>query len=163
MMKVFSNLYVGSQSDCFYDNKNDWIVIHACKDPCHKYSVGYRGNLNKNHPNYLIKKMKNHLFLNMVDMNQPLSHEYTEPIIITSLNFIEENINQKNILIHCNLGFSRSPALTLLFLAKRTNEISDKSYNDAKNDFIKIYPNYRPRTGIEIYLKKYWDYVVTTR
>ena len=157
MIKIHDNLFIGNDSDCFYDNKEDWVVVHACKHPCHQRAVGYRGNLNKNHPNYLILEEEKHLYLNMVDMNTMLSHEYTEPIVKAALNFIERNINSKNVLIHCNLGRSRSPALAMLFLAKRKNILPKDSYKEAKREFMKLFPNYVPGIGIDSYLSKYWD------
>ena len=157
MIKLHENLFVGDGNDCFYEDKPDWVVVHACKHPCHQRAVGYSGNLNRLHPNYLILSKENHLYLNMVDMSMPLSHEFTLPIISTTLDFIEKNIGSKKVLIHCNLGRSRSPALALLFLAKRKNVISNKGYQNAKEDFVKIFPSYQPGKGIESYLIDYWD------
>ena len=157
MIKVYENLFVGNESSCFWDTRAEWAVIHACKHPCHQRAVGYRGSLNRNHPNYLILERDNHLFLNMVDMDQQLSHEFTEPIISAALKFIEENIQSKKVLIHCNLGQSRSPALALLFLAKRENVLSNENYQEAKEDFIRICPQYCPGRGIEIYLLNHWS------
>lgn len=157
MIKIHDNLFVGNEYDCFYDNREDWVVIHACKSPCHQKAVGYIGNLNKNHPNYLILEKEKHLYLNMVDMNTMLSHEYTKPIVETSLNFIERNINSNNVLIHCNLGRSRSPALAMLFLAKRKNILSNSSYMEAKGEFMKLFTDYVPGPGIEKYLETYWN------
>jgi hypothetical protein len=88
MIEIHKNLFVGNESDCFYDDRDGWVIAHACKHPCHQKSVGYRGNLNRNHPNYLILEKENHIFLNMVDMKRPLSNVFTEPIILATLNFI---------------------------------------------------------------------------
>jgi predicted protein tyrosine phosphatase len=157
MIRTYDNLFVGDEIDCFYDDKPEWVVVHACKHPCHQRAVGYRGNLNRNHPNYLILEKEKHLFLNMVDMDMPLSHEFTGPIILAVLDFIEKNIQSKNILIHCNHGLSRSPALALLFLAKRKKVINNENYRKAKQDFIKLFPNYQPGRGVDIYLTNYWS------
>lgn len=157
MIEIDTKLFVGNEYDCFHNDKEGWSVIHACKSPCHQKAVGYKGNLPKNHPNYLIFEKEKHLYLNMVDMNMPLSHEFTEPIISTALDFIEIHIKSKKILIHCNLGYSRSPAIALLFLAKRKKNITNESYNKAKEDFTKKYANYNPGRGIDSYLNKYWN------
>jgi len=157
MMEVDNNLFVSNERSCFYENKADWVVVHACKHPCHLIGVGYKGNLSSNHPNYLKLEKDNHLFLNMVDMNRPLSHEFTEPMVVVALNFIERNIQSKKVLIHCNRGESRSPALALLFLAKRKSILNNDSYSKAKEEFIKLYPNYNPGRGVEIYLNQYWN------
>jgi len=157
IIKVCDKLFVGDESACFYEDRPNWAVIHACKHPCHQRAIGYRGNLNKNHPNYLISEKGSHLFLNMVDMETPLSHEFTEPIVSKVLDFIDKNIESNSVLIHCNQGYSRSPALALLFLAKRRDVISNKSYQEAKNDFLKIFPQYSPGRGIDTYLDQFWD------
>ncbi|OFX51315.1 MAG: hypothetical protein A2046_03985 [Bacteroidetes bacterium GWA2_30_7] len=156
MIEIKEDLFVGDESDCFYNEKEGWAVIHTCKHPCHQKAVGYKGSLKKNHPYYLILERGNHLFLNMVDMDVPLSHEFTEPIVTTALDFIDRNIATKKILIHCNLAQSRSPALALLFLAKRKGIINNESYQRAKEDFIKLYLNYNPGKGVESYLIKHW-------
>ncbi len=45
----------------------DWAIIHACKSPCHQGAVGYIGNLDRTHPNYLVLESGSDLFLNMID------------------------------------------------------------------------------------------------
>jgi len=157
MIEISENLFIGSDSDCFIDNKDDWAVIHACKSPCHQKAVGYKGNLNKGHRNYLILEKENHLYLNMVDMEKPLSHVFTKPIMNVALDFIDKNICAKKVLIHCNAGLSRSPSLALLFLAKRKNKINNENYQSAKGEFIKLFPAYQPGNGIDIYLDRYWN------
>ena len=117
--------------------------------------IGYRGSLSSRHPNYLFKWDDNHLFLNLVDSNQML-HFYNECMFRSALNFIDRNIGSKTVLIHCNKGMSRSPAIGLVFLAKRKKMISNESYQKAKKEFIKIYPYYQPNIGIERYLTEHW-------
>jgi len=157
MEKIYKNLFVGNELDCFYADKEEWAVVHACKHPCHQNGVGYSGNLNPKHPNYLIFERENHLFLNMVDMVKPLSHKFTEPIISTAFEFIEKHIDSKNVLIHCNKGQSRAPSMALIFLSKREGAISNETYQTAREEFNKIYPNYLPGKGIETYLETYWN------
>jgi len=156
MHKIANNLFVGSGNDCFYQDKPNWAVVHACKDPCHKIGVGYSGSLKPTHPNYLILSKENHLFLNLVDMDV-LAHKYTEPIVQAALNFIETKSKAGNVLIHCNQGQSRSPALALLFLAKRAKSIPYNDYLSAKTEFAKLFPNYAPGLGVDSYLRDYWD------
>ncbi len=151
-----NNLYIGDQNSCFYGLKDGWVAIHACKSPCHQRVLGYKGSLLQNHPNYIIKELESHLFLNMVDMNIPWDPKFASPMIIKSMEFIQKNINKK-VLIHCNLGFSRSPAIALVYLAKFVRKIPNDSYESAKSAFLIIYPNYNPGNGIEIYLRKNWN------
>ena len=138
---------------------SDWVVVHACKSPCHQKAIGYRRNLPNTHPNYLILENEKHLYLNIVDMKMPLLHKFAESIMLTALDFIEKHISTKNVLIHCNLGQSRSPSLGLLFLAKRKNDINNETYQKAKEDFIKLYPQFNPGNGIESYLINYWSHL----
>lgn len=156
MREVANNLFVGSGNDCFYQDEPNWAVVHACKDPCHKFGVGYSRSLKPTHPNYLTLPKENHLFLNFVDMDV-LLHKYTEPIVQAALNFIETKLKTGNVLIHCNQGQSRSPALALLFLAKRAKSIPFNDYSSAKTAFTKLYPNYVPGRGVDSYLQEYWN------
>jgi len=156
MKEVFPNLFVGSDTDCVIGQRNDFAVIHACKSPCHQRAVGYKGSLSQNHPHYLILERPSHLFLNLVDMPGRLSHVFTEPIVLAALDFTEKNLVDKKVLIHCNQGHSRSPALALLFLSKRAGVISNASYAEAKQDFSQKYEAFRPGRGVETYLTKHW-------
>ena len=139
--------------DCFYEQKYDWAVIHACKSPCHQRAVGYKGNIPRTHSNYLTYECGNHLFLNIIDPNEPL---FMPPIFISSLDFIEKHISKQEILIHCNSGLSRAPSIALLYLAKRAKAIDGESFEKASQDFVKLFPNYRPGRGISLYLYYNW-------
>lgn len=155
MIEVHKNIFVGSETDCFHDKRDDWIVIHACKNPCHCHAVGYSGSLPNNHPEYLISEKENNLYLNMVDMTKPLSPVYTHPIMKKALSLIYSSIKNKKILIHCNFGQSRSASIILVYLA-RENKISKDSFNEAFKGFLELYPNYNPGEGIKAYLNFNW-------
>jgi hypothetical protein len=153
MFEVYPNLFIGIERECFFTQRDDWAVIHACKSPCHQRALGYRGSLPKDHPNYLVYERGNHLFLNMIDPNEPL---FMPPLFVVSLDFIEQHISKRKVLIHCNEGLSRSPSLALLYLAKRAGVINEKSYGLAVRDFVKLFPSYRPGRGIALYLELHW-------
>lgn len=152
--KIYDRLHVGSDIDCFTEREG-WVVIHACKSPCHQRAVGYRGSLPSTHPFYLVFETKNNLFLNMIDPPSPL---FMMPSFTHFLEFISIQWNaNKNVLIHCNKGESRAPSLALLFLAKHVGSINNESYIKAKQEFMKIYSYYTPGSGIQIYLEANWD------
>jgi len=155
MIEVHKNIFVGSEIGCFHDQKEDWIVIHACKNPCHCHAVGYGGNLPNTHSEYFISEKENHLYLNMVDMKRPFSPTHTHPMMKKDLNLIYSSINDKKILVHCNMGQSRSASIVLLYLA-RENKISKDSFNEVFKNFLDIYPNYNPGEGIKSYLNFNW-------
>jgi len=154
MIEVYPNLFVGTEINCFFIEKQDWAVIHACKSPCHQRSVGYRGSLPQNHPNYLIYEQGSHLFLNIIDPPVPL---FKPELFHRSLDFISHHISARKVLVHCNNGFSRAPSIALLFLAKRTRKVSNESYVKAVSDFTKLYPYYQPGRGIATYLRQNWQ------
>ena len=154
MREICSNLYIGSDYDCS-PAESSMLVIHACKT-CHQRGVGYRGNLSQSHPNYLILENGNHLYLNLVDMEQELNSVYTHPIVKSALSFIEKNIGIRDVLIHCNQGQSRSPSIGMVYLA-RIGKITRTSYSEAKDEFSDIYPMYLPGLGIAQYLNIHWE------
>lgn len=45
----------------------------------------------------------------------------------------------------------------MLYLAKRTSEISDRSYGDARQEFQDFYPRFQPGRGVDAYLRDYWS------
>jgi hypothetical protein len=154
--KVYDRLYVGTYSDCNI-NKDNWVTIHACKHDCHKNAVGYKTNIDKSHPNYLFLETDYNLYLNMIDPVKPLFYPETFNVF---LDFAEEKyLEGYNLLIHCNLGMSRSPSLAMLLLSKRLNVISSESYDSAKGNYISMDKGYFPSSGIDLFLYKNWDKV----
>jgi len=157
MYRINERLYIGVESECF-EIKDGWATVHACKSPCHQRAIGYRGSLSQNHPYYLCLERGNNLFLNMIDPPQPL---FMMPLFTEFLKFSTKHWkSSKNIFIHCNKGESRAPSLALLFLAKGIKSIRSASYDQAREDFNKIFPAYMPGTGIQIYLRNNWDKIV---
>jgi hypothetical protein len=156
MFQVFPNLFIGTENDCFFDPREDWAIIHACKSPCHQRALRYRRSLSPSHPNYLVYENGNHLFLNMIDPPQPL---FKHPLFLKSLEFIDEHIAKRNVLIHCNLGLSRAPSIALLYLAKRAKKISGESFQKAAQEFSKLFPVYNPSRGIVVYLSTHWNHL----
>lgn len=130
----------------------DKAVVHACKDPCHKDAVGYAKSLDATHPNYLSHERGNHLYLNMVDPPVPLFKHETFKLFF---DFVDRQIKERPVVIHCNQGRSRAPSLTLLYMAKRLNLLPDTDYRSARAEFEKKFP-YFPGKGIETFLSSEW-------
>ncbi|MDR0675720.1 MAG: dual specificity protein phosphatase family protein [Elusimicrobiota bacterium] len=155
MKEIYKNLFIGNDSDCL---SKDFRTIHACKT-CHQKYLGYKGSLPQSHPSYLIAQTPDYLYLNMVDMEKELLPKFTHPIMKASLDFIESNIKNNRILIHCNQGVSRSSSLALFYLARK-RIISTENYQKAKADFTKIYPQTNLGIGIALYLNNNWKDLV---
>ena len=157
MIEVVENLFVGNQND-FEKNikfRNDFSVVHACKEPYHRRALGYSGRgAPKNHPEYLIARRGNRLILNLIDTIDP--NYIPEEIIFNAVNFVEEELSQKKkVLVHCNQGESRGPGIGIICFA-RSKGCSDLPYNSVCQEFEKIYPLYNSSVGINKFLELNW-------
>lgn len=132
----------------------DAAIVHACKDPCHKKSVGYEKKIETDHPNYLSHEVDTNLYLNMVDPPVPLFKLETFAIFF---DFVDRMIISRPVIIHCNQGLSRSPSLTLVYMAKRLKLLPDTDYVAARAAFESLDYPYQPGKGIETFLTKEWS------
>lgn len=154
MKEVYKNLFIGSKYDCdkFIDNEN-YAILHACKT-CHREILE---DISKDDKFYFMyKKDNDNIYLNIVDMNEELSKIYTESIIKEIMSFINSHIKNKKVLVHCDLGVSRSASVVLIYLAKE-GIINNKNFNSALHDFESIYKSYSPSYGFYSYLDSNWD------
>lgn len=159
MIAITDKIHIGTDRHCSFGSSDDWAIIHACKHPCHVKAVGYKGNLSKHHPNYLILEKDKHLVLNMVDMERELHPAFTNPIMEASMNFIGKYIDDNKILIHCNQGQSRSPSIAMVHLAK-SGVISNSSFTNAAKEFKEMYQPYLPGKGVAAYMNRNWEYLM---
>lgn len=153
MKEVYKNLFIGSKYDCdeCIDN-SDYVILHVCKT-CHRELLG---DINSDDINYLIYKDSRNIYLNIIDMSEELSKIYTDYIIKEIIIFINMHIKNKYVLIHCELGVSRSASIALIYLAKE-GIINNKSFNKALPEFESIYRNYSPSYEFQSYLSNNWD------
>jgi hypothetical protein len=154
MDQVHQRVFVGTESDC-RTGDTSWAIVHACKSPCHQRAVGYRGSLPRTHPNYLVFENAGDLYLNMIDPPQPL---FMPPLFTSFMQFAAKHWDAgRNLLIHCNLGESRAPSLTMVFMAKHIHAIDGSSFDAASAEFVPIFPRYAPGLGIQAYLRQHWS------
>ena len=154
MKEVYKNLFIGSKYDCDkFINNDDYAILHACRT-CH---IEVLEDINESDENYLIyKKDSDNIYLNILDMSEYLSKVYTERIIKDLMNFINLHIKNKNVLVHCDLGVSRSASIVLIYLAKE-GIINNKNFRSALHDFEAIYKSYSPSYNFCSYLENNWD------
>ena len=157
MVEVYPNLWVGNQeSFTLIHNQLGWVTVHACKEPYHRRALGYTGrSAPKSHPEYLVALMGSEMSLNMIDADNPAY--IPKDLVDRALEFISDNLNKSlKVLLHCNQGMSRSPGIALLFLA-RNGKFSGLSYDQAKVEFQKIYPDFFPAGGMDGFCRFNWD------
>lgn len=162
MREVSEKIYVGNQAD--YENgvfiPSEWAFVHACKEPHHRNLLRYKTRgAPKDHPEYLWAERGNRLYMNIVDA--PKSFFFDKGMIDKALDFIDEKLNQGlKVLIHCNEGFSRSPSIVLLYLIKH-GFVQGDTLEDVEAEFLKLYPEYNPGTGMRGFVKENWNYYNT--
>ncbi len=156
-----TNIFIGTINDLAQTNDQDWAFVHATQSIHYKIFGWNRttNRPNKNHPNYIFYEKDNRLSLNWVDGPANLYNWSGIETFNKILDFLDKWSNKRKILIHCDQGQSRSPTLGLLYLAKRLKSIPNNSFENARNEFIKIYPNYLP-SGIGDYVDQNWNEIV---
>lgn len=158
MREVYPGLYVGSQVD--YEGQvrgeSGWAVVHACKEPYHRQALGYRGRgAPKDHPEYLIARRGSRLILKLIDAPDPAY--IPKEIIDAALAFIHENLQAgRRVLVHCNLGESRSPSMALLYLVSHSQRLPVGSLSEAEQVFRDVYPFYNPGRGMRGFMTEHW-------
>ncbi len=151
-----TNLFIGGIDD-INDIDPKWAIVHATQT-IHYKIFGWDRKFNKpdkEHSNYIYYEKDNCLSLNWVDGDAFLYKWSGVETFTNILNFIDKWIKTTNVLVHCDQGQSRAPTIGMLYLAKRSKKIPDASFEDARDEFIKLYPVYSPG-GIGKYVEEKW-------
>ena len=159
MIEVYPNLFVGSRNDyeTSVSGQPGWAIVHACKQ-YHRQAVGYKTwNAPKNHPEYLIARRENRLMLCLLDPPVPLFIK--KEMIDQALDFIDTmHRSGLKVMVHCMQGRSRSPSITMLYLATRLHVLPTDSFEAAEAQFRSLYPRYRPSGGIRSHVRRHWQH-----
>src|SRR4051812_18053291 len=124
VIEIYPTLFVGNDEDVRH-----WTgaIVHAAQRPWFK-------DLNLP-PHYLWYESEaepqSALYLNLVDADKV---EYISiHLIEKALDFINIQIKEKGnkILLHCNLGISRSPSIGYLYLLKYTAAFSEMTFEES--------------------------------
>jgi len=157
-IEVHPGLFVGGQASYESDVKfeNGWAVIHACKEPYHRQALGYKGRAApKSDPEYLIARRDHRLILNLVDADDPTF--IPDEVMDAAVSFIDEQLKaERKVLVHCNQGLSRSPAIAMLYLATHTDRLDGHAFEQALKEFGQIYPTFSPSPGVLGFLRRRW-------
>ena len=161
MTEVYPSLYVGWRY-AYDDNvrhRDGWYVVQAAREPYHRDAVGYEGEEPPaDHPERLVARRGNRLILNLLDTAVPVA--IPREIYDAALEFIHEGLSSGHrVLVHCEVGVSRSPSIALLYLARYTDRIPARTFEDAEPLFAAIYPDFSPGRAVRRFLTKHWgDY-----
>ena len=153
LRQIHPRLRVGSLDHC-RPGTADCAVVHACKSPCHQRAVGYSGSLPKEHPCYLARVDEHDLWLNLVDPPIPLFQidSFTQFLAFAA----PRHDAGVSLLLHCNLGESRSASLALLLLARHRRVLPAHSYAEARAAYEILDPVYQPGAGIAQFFAENW-------
>ena len=157
MIEVYPGLFIGNRID--YENivsgQDGWAIVHACRS-YHRMAVGYRvWSVAKGHPDYLVAHRENRLMLCLLDL--PVAVPIEKMMIEQTLDFIDRmRADERKVLVHCVHGRSRSPSITMLYMAARLRALPGDSLEAAEERFRQVYPLYKPNRGIREHLRRYW-------
>jgi hypothetical protein len=162
MIEVYPNLYVGGRYDyeAIVSGQQGWAIVHACKQ-YHRRTVGYKlWNVPKHHPEYLLARREKRIMLCLLDL--PISRFIKKEMIDQTLDFIDEVYGSGlKVMIHCMAGRSRSPSITMLYMATRLHVLPTDSLEVAEQQFRRVYPRYSPNRGIREHIRQNWQQYCT--
>lgn len=158
MIEVYPHLYLGSAFD--YEtrvkNHDGWAVVQACREPYYLEAIKHNHLLaNTNDLESLMIRKENRLILNLQDVS--VASEISSYLVDSALRFIDENlIAEHKVMVHCQMGMSRSAGIVFLFMAMR-GCFAMQNLMQAQAEFKFIYPNYAPSSGMLEYIRVNWD------
>lgn len=167
---VHDGLFVGSDADTY---KFAGSVLHCARDPwfataeqrClhpkrfEDYGIvlGGTGTTYEEFlatPKTWVRFKYNEMALNMVDADDP--RYFSDEMINAGLEFITDRMADGDpVLVHCNMGMSRSPSMAFLWMFE--HGLLDYEFRYALPQFKRLYPDYAPGNGIWQYLKNRCD------
>ena len=150
MREMFDRIWVGGLDDCV-PGTDRRVVIHACKDPCHRRRVGYTRPLPPTHDHYLAVEDARDLFLNLIDPPIPL---FKIESFLAAMAFVETHA-AREILIHCNKGDSRAPTLAVL-VARWRRLYPLETWEEATALMPRQDERFRPGRGLDTFMAEHW-------
>ncbi len=131
-----------------------WAIVHAAKNPWHADMVGYPSGPAPEGPEQYSARRDRRMALNLVDSLSQLS-ALVLPILTTASDFISEQIDAGNsVLVHCNQGYSRSPAVVLWWMHCT---VPNQPYTEALSQLLEDCPLTRTDTGIMTLVHDSWS------
>lgn len=159
---VHEGLFVGPGADTY---RFAGSILHCAQDPWFEQARTTYTLLWKNGipgemvpPKYVgqnaIRAKYNELALNMVDADKV--GYFPDEMINAGLDFITERFAEGDpVLVHCNMGISRSPSMAFLWMFE--HGFLDDEFRYAVPQFKEIYRDWCPGSGVWNYLKRRCD------
>lgn len=142
---VHEGLFVGPGSDTYGFQGS---ILHCAKEPWYVEAREKTGCL-QICPNAILIHY-NEMALNLVDAVD--KKYFPDEAINVGLRFITERFADGDpVLVHCNMGVSRSPSIAFLWMFE--HGFLDDDFRYALPQFKKLYPAYQPGNGVWHYLK----------
>ena len=131
-----------------------WAIVHAAKSPWHTKLLGYSGAAPEGHPERWWADRDRETYLNLVDSPQQYD-AIVMPIVQHGSRRIGDYLSDGlNVLVHCNQGMSRSPAVVLWWMGQQpVSTTFEESLAKLQVD----HPYVRTDTGIMSMIKEHWD------
>lgn len=156
MESIIPNLYVGGNTD--YERLKDkpgWSFLRCCKEGPggHRETVGYTTLGAPKGKDYLTATKGNRMALNFIDANDP--NLIPQSMVRDGIKYIDQKLaDGDKVLVACNAGHSRGPAMALLYL----RAIGDLSGNfiTSERRLRTLYPQYDPSLGMRTFSKQHW-------
>lgn len=159
MKEIYKKLFVCSQAEFNELPKDDKFSFAFCaKDPFHKLIVGYKKNLPKDHPEYLIAKRpeKNIISANLIDVDK--DGYVSEKIVNELVRFVDIELGKgQKVVLVCNQGRSRSASVGLMYMLHKGCFKGYKTFFNVMQAYKEVYPDYEPKFGMMKATERYWE------
>lgn len=149
---VHDGIFVGPGADTY---KFAGSILHCARDPWFSLAAKQKPSddwfrAEQSGPTF-VRQAYNELALNMVDADSP--RYFSDEMVNAGLEFITERLAEGDpVLVHCNMGISRSPSMVFLWMFE--HGFLDFNFDRAANQFQALYSKWSPGLGIWQYLKQ---------
>ncbi len=172
LQHIHPNLYIGDDTDARAHIRQvrvpgcpwretvteGWAILHAAKSPWHADMVGYHnGAAPAESPERWVAQRERRMALNLVDAAPTPPHTQTVlDILSQAAEFISVAlIINDNVLVHCNMGLSRSPACVLWWM-NQDGSYPYPTFEDAMNTLLLDHPYVKQDSGIIQLVRDNW-------
>ncbi|AHF57790.1 dual specificity protein phosphatase family protein [Spiroplasma eriocheiris] len=136
--KILDNLYLGDR----HNIPPDADLVISCAEEIFREQV-IKHKIPKTEDEYAWTDDK-HVYFNFKDY--PIWQELDPNTIIQALKIIDNNIKTKKIYVHCIWGVNRSASIVFMYLVSK-GYINDEDFDNAFEQFERIYPYINPNPG----------------